>query len=34
MKPVLVNPYHVKKLKELDNNNPTKNDCKDSKVIA
>lgn len=34
MKPVLVNPYHVKKLKELDNNNPTKNDCKDPKVIA
>ena len=26
MKPVLVNPHHVKKSKELDDNNPTKND--------
>ena len=34
MKPVLVNPHHVKKSKELDDNNPTKNDCKDPKVIA
>lgn len=29
MKPVLVNPHHVKKSKELDDNNPTKNDRKD-----
>jgi transposase len=28
MKPVLVNPHHVKKTKELDDNNPTKNDRK------
>ncbi len=34
MKPVLVNPHHVKKSKELDDNNPTKNDHKDPKVIA
>lgn len=34
MKPVLVNPHHVKKAKELDDNNPTKNDRKDPKVIA
>lgn len=34
MKPVLVNPYHVKKSKEFDDNNPTKNDRKDPKVIA
>lgn len=34
MKPVLVNPYHVKSSKELDDNNPTKNDRKDPKVIA
>jgi len=34
MKPVLVNPHHVKKSKELDDNNPIKNDRKDSKVIA
>ena len=33
MKPVLVNPHHVKKSKELDDNNPTKNDRKDPKVI-
>ena len=31
---VLVNPYHVKQIKELDDNNPTKNDRKDPKVIA
>lgn len=34
MKPVLVNPHHVRKSKELDDNNPTKNDRKDPKVIA
>jgi len=34
MKPVHVNPHHVKKSKELDDNNPTKNDRKDPKVIA
>ena len=34
MKPVLVNPHHVKKSKELDDNSPTKNDRKDPKVIA
>ena len=34
MKPVLVNPHHVKKSKELDDNNPTKNARKDPKVIA
>ena len=34
MKPVLVNPHHVKKSKELGDNNPTKNDRKDPKVIA
>lgn len=34
MKPVHVNPYHVKKSKELDDNNPSKNDRKDSKTIA
>ncbi len=33
MKPVLVNPHHVKKSKELDDNHPTKNDRKDPKVI-
>lgn len=32
--PVLVNPHHVKESKELDDNNPTKNDRKDPKVIA
>ncbi len=31
---VLVNPHHVKKSKELDDNHPTKNDKKDSKTIA
>lgn len=31
---VLVNPSHVKKTKELDDNSPTKNDTKDAKVIA
>ena len=34
MKPVHVNPYHVKKSKELDDNNPSKNDRKDPKTIA
>lgn len=34
IKPVLVNPYHVKQSKELDGNNPTKNDRKHPKVIA
>lgn len=34
MKLVHVNPHHVKKSKELDDNNPTKNDRKDPKVIA
>ena len=34
VQPVLVNPHHVKKSKELDDNNPTKNDRKDPKVIA
>ena len=33
-KPVLVNQYHVKQSKELDDNNPSKNDRKDPKVIA
>lgn len=31
---VLVNPHHVKKTKELDDNSPTKNDTKDAKVIG
>ncbi|WP_368780930.1 IS110 family transposase [Alicyclobacillus fastidiosus] len=31
---VLVNPMHVKKSKELDDNNPTKNDRKDARVIS
>ena len=34
MKPVHVNPHHVKKSKELDDNNPNKNDHKDPKTIA
>ena len=34
MEPVLVNPHHVKKAKELDDNNPSKNDRKDPKTIA
>lgn len=34
MRPVHVNPHHVKKSKELDDNNPSKNDRKDPKVIA
>ncbi|GAX89029.1 MULTISPECIES: IS110 family transposase [Effusibacillus] len=31
---VLVNPHHVKKSKELDDNSPTKNDIKDAKVVG
>ena len=34
MKPVHVTPHHVKKSKELDDNNPNKNDRKDPKTIA
>ncbi|MCF8009820.1 MAG: IS110 family transposase [Clostridiales bacterium] len=34
IKIVLVNPMHVKKSKELDDNSPTKNDAKDARVIA
>ena len=34
MKPVHVNPHHVKKSKELDDNNPNKNDRKDPKTIV
>lgn len=34
VKIVLVNPMHVKRSKELDDNSPTKNDFKDAKVIA
>lgn len=31
---VVVNPYHVSRTKELEDNSPTKNDYKDAKVIA
>lgn len=31
---VLVNPHHVKKSKELDDNSPTKNDTKDARVVG
>ena len=34
MKPVHVNPHHVKKSKEMDDNDPSKNDRKDPRVIA
>jgi transposase len=34
IKVAIVNPMHVKKSKELDDNSPTKNDTKDAKVIA
>ena len=34
MKPAHVNPHHVKKSKEMDDNDPSKNDRKDPKVIA
>ena len=30
----LVNPFHVKRSKELDDNSQTKNDLKDPKTIA
>lgn len=33
MKPVHVNPHHVKKFKKLDDNNPNKNDRKAPKTI-
>lgn len=31
---VMVNPLHVHRTKELDDNSPSKNDCKDPRVIA
>ncbi len=34
IKLVLVNPHHVKKSKEMDDNHPSKNDMKDPKLIA
>lgn len=34
IKVVVVNPAHVKKSKELDDNSPTKNDVKDARVIS
>ena len=34
MRPVHLNPHHVKKSKEMDDNNPNKNDRKDPKTIA
>lgn len=34
IKVVVVNPFHVKRSKELDDNSPTKNDTKDAKVIS
>ena len=34
MRSVHVNPHHVKKSKEMDDNDPSKNDRKDPKVIA
>ncbi|GGG20826.1 IS110 family transposase [Paenibacillus aceti] len=34
IKLVIVNPHHVSKSKELEDNSPTKNDYKDAKVIA
>lgn len=34
VKVVVVNPAHVKKAKELDDNSPTKNDMKDARVIS
>ena len=34
MRPVHVNPHHVKKSTEMDDNDPSKNDRKDPKVIA
>lgn len=34
IKLVLVNPFHVKRSKELDDNHPSKTDVKDPKTIA
>ena len=34
IKLVLVNPYHVKQSKEMDDNHPSKTDRKDPKLIA
>ena len=34
IKVVLINPYHTKRAKELDDNSPTKNDKKDALTIA
>lgn len=34
VKVAVVNPAHVKKTKELDDNSPTKNDVKDARVIS
>lgn len=34
VKVVIVNPHHVNKSKELEDNSPTKNDYKDAKVNA
>ncbi|EES72602.1 hypothetical protein POTG_02766 [Paenibacillus sp. oral taxon 786 str. D14] len=34
IKAIVVNPHHVNKSKELEDNSPTKNDYKDAKVIA
>lgn len=34
IKLVMVNPYHEKQSKEMDDNSQTKNDRKDPKVIA
>ncbi|MGI6012522.1 MAG: hypothetical protein ACOX8H_13705 [Ruminococcus sp.] len=34
MKSAHINPHYVKKSKELNDNDPNKNDCKNSKAIA
>lgn len=34
VKIAMINPYHVKQTKELDDNSPTKNDIKDPRTIA
>ncbi|MFC9708922.1 transposase [Paenibacillus sp. NPDC056933] len=34
IKMVIVNPHHVNKSKELEDNSPTKNDYKDARLIA
>lgn len=34
IKVAIVNPIHVKKINELDDNSPTPNDPKDGRVIA